>query len=244
MSLSSPLNLQDVVVAFDLDGTLVETAPDLLGVLNQMLAEDGLAPVDLTAARVLVGRGAGVMLERGFAASGVHLTEARRASLIDRFIVLYQGRIAQESRPYAGVEQALDRLIAQGARLVVCTNKRTSLSLQLLEELRLLSRFVAVIGADLAPVPKPDPSHVLQALEAAGDQPVPALPARAVMVGDSINDVASAKAAGVASIVVPFGYTEIPAHDLGADLLIDHYDKLVEAVETLMRRGMTAARAQ
>lgn len=223
--------LAGAVIAFDLDGTLVETAPDLLGTLNQIMVEEGLSPVSLEDGRVYIGQGAMAMLRKGFDQAGRHLTEETAAVLFPRFIEIYSARIADESRPYPGLEAALDGLQARGAKLVVCTNKRTTLSVSLLQKLGLLDRFEAVIGADLAPKQKPDASHVIAAVEAAGGSP-----ARAVMVGDSLNDVASARAAGVPSIVFPFGYTEIPAHDLGADRFIHHYDELIDAVEALLQR--------
>ena len=223
--------LAGAVIAFDLDGTLVETAPDLLGTLNQIMVEEGLSPVSLEDGRVYIGQGAMARLRKGFDQAGRHLTDETAAVLFPRFIEIYSARIADESRPYPGLEAALDGLQARGAKLVVCTNKRTTLSVSLLQKLGLLDRFEAVIGADLAPKQKPDASHVIAAVEAAGGSP-----ARAVMVGDSLNDVASARAAGVPSIVFPFGYTEIPARDLGADRFIHHYDELIDAVEALLQR--------
>ena len=222
--------LEGAVIAFDLDGTLVETAPDLLGALNGVLAEEDLAPLPAEGARHLIGRGARALLVRGFEASGRTLDEAAATPLVFRFIEIYRSRIALESRPYPGCVEALDTLRAQGARLVVCTNKLTSLSTELLDALALSDRFIAIIGADAAPAPKPDPQHVLHAIAAGGG-----MRERAVMVGDSLNDVASARAAGVASIVFPFGYTDIPAAELGADRLIGHYDELVGTVQTLLQ---------
>ena len=234
MALNTPLN--GATIAFDLDGTLVDTAPDLIGALNAVLNEAGLASVTLSDARHLVGRGARMMLTRGFAESGRVLQEADAAPLVERFITVYRDRIADESLPYPGCVDALDALRGLGAKLVVCTNKRTELSIALLDALTLRDRFEAVIGADAAPSPKPDPSHVLHAIAAAGG-----VPSRAVMVGDSANDVDSAKAAGVPTIVFPFGYTETPAHALGADRLIDHYDALIDAVQSLLQHPSGSA---
>jgi phosphoglycolate phosphatase len=222
--------LDGATIAFDLDGTLVDTAPDLIGALNRVLTAEGLAPVTLSDARHLVGRGAKMMLMRGFAEHGRVLAEADAAPLVERFIDVYRTRIADESLPFPGCVAALDDLRALGARLVVCTNKRTDLSIALLDALSLRDRFEAVIGADSAPAPKPDPRHVLHAIDAAGG-----VAAHAVMVGDSANDVDAARAAGVPTIVFPFGYTETPAHALGADRLIDHYDALVDTVQSLLQ---------
>ena len=217
------------MIAFDLDGTLVHTAPDLMGTLNAVLAEEGLPPLALEMAPLLVGRGAKVMLERGFAAAGEPLHEPDAARLFDRFIAVYLGRIADESRPYAGVIDALNELEAEGAILAVCTNKRTDLSLALLDALDLTSRFKVIVGADLAPRPKPDASHLLHTIELAGGDP-----ARALMVGDSINDVLAARNAGVPVVLVSFGYTDIPPADMDSDALIDRFDELYDVVMRLV----------
>jgi phosphoglycolate phosphatase len=217
--------LDGVVVAFDLDGTLVDTAPDLMGTLNTVLGEEGLPPLAYETAPLLVGRGAKVMLERGFAADGHPLEEPAASRLFARFIEVYLGRIADHSRPFPGVIDALNELEAQGAILAICTNKRTDLSLALLDKLDLTQRFKAIVGADLAPRPKPDASHLLHTIALAGGDPK-----RAVMVGDSINDVLAARNAEVPVAVVTFGYTDIPAQDLGGDVLIDRFDELYQAV--------------
>jgi phosphoglycolate phosphatase len=210
-----------VTIAFDLDGTLVDTAPDLIGALNTLLVQETLPELTLASARVMVGKGARALIERGFAAAGAPLDAETTPALVDRFIALYLDRIADESRPFEGVEAALDQLAGAGAALCVCTNKRTDLSVALLDALNLTSRFAAVTGADGSPSPKPDPRHVFAAIAAAGGRKD-----RALMVGDSINDIAAARAAAVPSVVVSFGYTEIPPAELGADYLIEHFDAL------------------
>jgi phosphoglycolate phosphatase len=225
LSASPARRLDGVVIAFDLDGTLVDTAPDLMGTLNTVLGEEGLPPLAYETAPLLVGRGAKVMLERGFAADGRPLEEPDTSRLFARFIEVYLGRIADHSAPFEGVIASLDALEAQGAILAICTNKRTDLSLALLDKLDLTKRFKAIVGADLAPRAKPDASHLLHTIELAGG-----LPTRAVMVGDSINDVLAAKNAGVPVVVVSFGYTDVPARDLGGDVLIDRFDELYDAV--------------
>jgi phosphoglycolate phosphatase len=199
-----------------------------------VLGELGLPQTPLASARALVGRGARKMIENGFAAAGRPLDQAEVGGLVARFIEAYAGRIASESRPYPGLIEALDDLQAAGAILCVCTNKRSDLSLTLLDALQLTHRFAAVIGADRAPRPKPDPSHVLAAIAAAGGDP-----AFALMVGDSSNDVDSAKAANVPVIAVTFGYTDTPARELGADAVIDRFDEL----PTVARRLLVATRA-
>ena len=140
--------LKDAVIAFDLDGTLVDTAPDLIGALNAVLEEERLPSVPPDSARYLVGRGARALLQRGFAMAERPWETAVEKRLVERFVDLYLARITQESRPFPGLEAALDALDAEGAKLVVCTNKRTDLSLALLQGLGLSRRFGAVVGAD------------------------------------------------------------------------------------------------
>ena len=223
------MDLTGVTIAFDLDGTLVDTAPDLIGALNVVLGERRLPPMPIEATRVLVGRGARTLISRGFAAAGEPLDEAEVGGLTSRFIEVYRARIASESRPFPGVEAALDALARTGARLCVCTNKRTDLSIELLDALQLTAHFAAVVGADLAPARKPDPSHFIAAVQTAGGDP-----ARAVMVGDSSNDVDSAKGAGAPVVVVSFGYTEAAPDQLGADRVIDDFGQLAAAISEVL----------
>jgi phosphoglycolate phosphatase len=228
MSLA-PESLAGAVVAFDLDGTLVDSAPDLIGSLNVVLHEKRLPTLSLKQARVMVGRGARAMIEQGFAAAGEPLDPGETSALVRRFIAIYRERIAFESRPFEGVETALADLAGAGARLCVCTNKFTDLSVALLDALDLSRHFAAVIGPDLSPAPKPDPRHLITAVEAAGGDA-----RRAVMVGDSAADVGAARAAGVPSIVVSFGYTEIAPAELGGDWLIEHFSELPPLVARLL----------
>ena len=225
-------SLAGLTIAFDLDGTLVDTAPDLVGTLNQVLHEQKLPELSMNAARVMIGRGARALIEQGFAAAGEVLDAEHASRLFDRFIDIYLGRIAQQSRPFDGVLEALDVLEAAGAKLVVCTNKRTDLSLALLDALDMTRRFGAVVGADLAPAPKPDARHLWTAIAAVGGAND-----RAMMVGDSASDIGAARAAGVPSVVVSFGYTEIAPAALGADYLIDHFAELAPLAARLFAAG-------
>jgi phosphoglycolate phosphatase len=222
--------LAGAVIAFDLDGTLVDTAPDLVGALNAVLAEQGLAPLGFEKARSMVGRGAKALIEQGYAATGLPLSPDTSTDLVQRFIALYRARIADESRAFPGVVVTLEALAAEGATLVVCTNKRTDLSVALLDALDLSRHFAAVVGADAAPAAKPDARHLICAVEAAGGTI-----GRALMVGDSITDVGAAKNAGVPVVVTTFGYTDIAPADLGADALIDHFHELPAAAEALLK---------
>jgi phosphoglycolate phosphatase len=221
--------LAGATIAFDLDGTLVDTAPDLIGTLNVLLGEEGLAPLPLEEARPFIGRGARWMIERGFTAAGATLAAERIPDLFDRFIVRYLAHIADESRPFPGVVAALNAMQAAGAKLCVCTNKRTDLSVALLDALDLTRHFDAVIGADLAPAIKPDPRHLTTAIAAVGGSLE-----RAILVGDAATDAGAARAAGAGLILVSFGYTEIPAHELAPDILIHHFDELPVACVRLL----------
>lgn len=214
-------SLAGAAIVFDLDGTLVDTAPDLVGAVNVLLEQHRLPTLPFDLARVMIGRGARALIEQGFAAAGQPLSGDEAVNLTARFIDIYRGMIANESRLFDGVEATLDELAAAGVALGVCTNKRTDLSVELLDALGLTHRFAAVIGADKAPAPKPDGRHVITAIEAAGG-----LVGRSIMVGDSASDVGSARNAGVPSVVVSFGYTEIAAAALGGDYLIDHFAEL------------------
>ena len=224
--------LEGWTVAFDLDGTLVDTAPDLIGALNLCLADEGLAPVPLASARHLVGRGARFLIERGFAAGGVALDPERAQRLFEQFLAVYRGRIAEESRPFPGCLEALDALAADGATLAVCTNKHTDLSLALLNALGLTGRFATVVGADLVPIGKPDPASLLLTVERAGGDR-----RRAILVGDAATDTGAARNAGVPSVVVDWGYTETPAAELGGDTLISAFSELPAAVRHLAVAG-------
>jgi phosphoglycolate phosphatase len=225
------------VIAFDLDGTLVDTAPDLIGTLNYILAEHGHDGLPLETARSIVGHGARAMLARGFAAAGETPAPAEMDRLFEHFIELYVGRIAMASRPFPGAIEALDELDAAGARLAVCTNKRTDLSLALLDALDLTRRFAAIVGPDLAGAYKPDPAHLAYTVEAAGGRLDHAL-----MVGDATTDTGAARAAGVPVVAVSFGYNDVPLAELGADALIDHFGELPATARRLLARPGAAIR--
>ncbi|WP_298745939.1 HAD hydrolase-like protein [uncultured Brevundimonas sp.] len=224
-------DLTGVTIVFDLDGTLVDSAPDLMATLNRMLALHDLPQVPFSSARHLVGHGARALLEHGFAEAGATWDEARSPELFDAFIADYRNHIADQTRPFPGVVEALDRLAARGAVLCVATNKRTDLSRALIAALDLGRHFAAVVGPDAVSARKPDGAHLREAvLKAGGD------PARAVMVGDSATDTGAARNVPMPCIVVSFGYTEIAPADLGGDLVIDAFSELEAALDRLIRR--------
>jgi len=217
-----------LTVVFDLDGTLVESAPDLVDALTVTLAEEGVAPLPFEQARDLIGAGARALVERGLKVAGHQVTPERLNELHAFFLDHYAAHIAAKTLPYPGCEAALDRLAARGATLAVCTNKVERLATQLLDELGMTARFAAIVGGDTFGVGKPDPTSLLGAIERAGGDP-----ARAIMVGDSAADVGAARAAGAPVVVATFGYTMTPPRELGGDALIDHFDELEGAIGAL-----------
>jgi phosphoglycolate phosphatase len=212
-------------VAFDLDGTLVDTGPDLTASLNHALVALGRPPVPEASVRVMVGHGARKLLERGLAASG----EATPA-LIDEgfplFLDYYADHICDHSVPFAGIERAMDALSDGGVRLAVCTNKPEALTLLLLDALGWRGRFAAVVGGDSLPQRKPDPAPLYAAIERAGG-------GTAAYVGDSSTDTDTARAAGIPCVAVTFGFADRPHDELGAAALIDHFDQLIPTLQRL-----------
>jgi phosphoglycolate phosphatase len=215
-------------IVFDLDGTLVDTAGDLVATLNTILARERVPTVDFDAAVAMVGSGARVMLQSGFAASGHSLTPEKLEALFEDFLALYDEHLVDTSRPYPGVEAALDRFTADGWRLAVCTNKTCRPALKMLRLLGLADRFAAITGQDTFSFRKPDPRHLTETVRRAGGEA-----AHAVMVGDTATDVDTAIAAGIPVVAVTFGYSAIPVTELGATVLIDHFDELFDAAANL-----------
>ncbi len=209
-------------VVFDLDGTLVDTAPDILAYLNEMLAEFGRPPLHAEAVRDMIGDGILSLMTRGLNASGGMPPDLDLDELFNRFLVRYTADPARLSRPFEGAIEVLDRLQAEGVKLGVCTNKPQCPTDSLLASLGLAPYFGAVLGGDAMPRKKPDPSHLLAVL---GQLGVPA--GGALLVGDSETDLKTARAANIPVILVSFGYTKIPACQLGADHVIDHFDELI-----------------
>ena len=218
------------IVVFDLDGTLVDTAPDLISALNHVLEREGLAPVPLKSARNMIGAGARKLIERGLEVDGRAVSVADIDRLTRDFIDYYAEHIADASRPFDGLEAALDDLQAQGYRFAVCTNKLEWLSKRLLDALGLSPRFAAICGADTFGVSKPDPAILQQTVARAGAQL-----SGAIMVGDAGPDVGVARRAGIPVIGVEFGYTDVPIAELKPDLLIGHFSELPAAVGSLAR---------
>jgi phosphoglycolate phosphatase len=215
-------------IVFDLDGTLVDTAPDLVETLNVIFAREGLPAVPYETARNLIGGGARAMIARGIEAEGLVFPSAKLEQMFYDFIAYYSEHIADHSQPFPGLVDALDTLSDAGWRFAVCTNKIERLSVELLKRLGLADRFAAICGQDTFGVQKPDPEVLHRTIAAAGGKPQ-----GAIMIGDSLTDVRTARGAGVPIIAVDFGYTETPAAEFGADRIISGFAQLPAAISGL-----------
>ena len=219
-------------IVFDLDGTLVDTAPDLIDTLNIILGREGMPPVPYEQGRVSIGGGARAMITRGLAAEGRQVSPAELDKMFTDFIAHYSAHIADRSRPFPGVERVLEALGNGEFILAVCTNKLEGLSRQLLDTLGLSRHFAAICGQDTFAVQKPDPIILRRTIETAGGDAK-----TAIMVGDSATDVLTARAAGVPVIGVDFGYTEKPISEFGPDCVISHFDELQALIGSMTRRA-------
>jgi len=226
-------------ILFDLDGTLVDTAPDLLGALNHVLTGMALAPVTLDTVAGMIGNGARAMIEAGLRHQGAVLTATEMDAAFDQFIAHYVAHIAVSSRPFDGAVEALEILRAEGARLAVCTNKRQDLSVRLIAELGLSGHFDVIFGADRATNRKPHADHVFEALADAGGDP-----ACAIFVGDSRTDERAARNAGLPFVFVTFGYEAEPAEAIAADVTIGHFAQLVPALSGLKDQAVASPRGR
>lgn len=217
-------------VVFDLDGTLVDTAPDIIAYLNEMLVELGRPGLDSDTVRPMIGDGVRSLMIRGLDASGGVPDDLDIDALFERYLQRYTDNPVRQSRPYDGVIGTLDTLKAAGIKMGVCTNKPQRPTDRLLARLGLDRYFCVVMGGDALPIKKPDPGHLLGVLERLNVNP-----ARAALVGDSATDLKTARAAGTPCVLVSFGYTAAPAKDLGADHVIDHFADLIPVLENHAR---------
>jgi len=215
-------------ILFDLDGTLVDTAPDLAAALDHALTSQGRPTVGLDAVRSMVGDGAVALVQRGLIATGGIVSEQQFKAAVDAFFVYYAANLVATSQPFPGVVACLEALRRDGYKLAVCTNKAEAFTFPLLDQLQLTPFFDAIVGGDTFPVKKPDPGHITGTLGRIGGEI-----SWAAMVGDSSNDINAAKAAKLPNVAVSFGYTRIPAAELGADRLIHHFDDLRAALDSL-----------
>lgn len=222
--------MKGLTVVFDLDGTLVDTAPDLAAATSHVLEQLSLAPVNAQEILPFVGRGALAMIDNAVRAHGSKLTEHERDRLFQDFMVYYSAHIADHSRPYNGTVAALNRLLECGATLAVCTNKLEGHARQVLTALGLTNYFAAITGGDSFDFRKPHPKHLTGTITMAGG-----IAARAIMVGDSETDILAAQAARVPVIAVSFGYSDVPVATLSPDAVIDRYEDLADAIHSLTR---------
>jgi phosphoglycolate phosphatase len=218
------------IAVFDLDGTLADTAHDLVATLNVILGQEGIPPLPVEKAGDMISAGGRGLLQRGFEAADREPTPALIEELYGRFLAHYGENLCIKTRLYPGALGALDRLKRESFRLAICTNKMEAHSVKLLRALGVAHRFATICGRDTFPWFKPDSRHLTMTIErASGD------PGRAIMVGDSYSDVAAAKGASIPVICVSFGYPDRPIREHGPDLVIDHFDELYAAVRRFVR---------
>ena len=215
-------------IVFDLDGTLIDTAPDLVDTLNVVFAREGWPPVPYETARNTIGGGAKMMIARGIAAEGIAVAPAKLDQLFADFIAHYTEHLADRSRPFPGLTDALDVLASGGCRFAVCTNKLERLSVLLLKQLKLADRFAAICGQDTFGIQKPDPEVLRRTVTAAGGSLT-----HAIMIGDSVTDIRTARAAGIPVIAVDFGYSDRPVSEYGPDRIISHFAQLRSAIAAI-----------
>lgn len=213
------------IIVFDLDGTLVDTAPDLLASLNHCLGLAGLRQANPAELRRFVGMGGRVMIERAFAAQQRPLDQQQLDDLLAAFLDHYAGGMPGDSRPFAGALDAVDRFAAAGYVAAICTNKYEQLSRALIASLGLSDRFAAICGSDTFAFRKPDPRHLLETIARAGGNRD-----RAIMIGDSRTDIDTAKAAGIPVVAVDFGYTDQHVSTFEPSRVISHFDELTPAL--------------
>jgi len=215
-------------IVFDLDGTLIDTAPDLINTLNVIFAREGLPPVPYEAARNAIGGGARAMIARGIEAEGRAFSTQKLDQMFADFIAHYSDHVADRSRPFPGLVDALDALTARGCQFAVCTNKLEQLSVLLLGQLNLADRFAAICGQDTFGIQKPDPEILRRTVAAARGTMQ-----HTIMIGDSNTDIRTARAAGVPVVAVDFGYSDRPVAEFGPDRIISHFDQLPAAIAAI-----------
>lgn len=219
-------------VVYDLDGTLIDSARDMQLAVSNVLADHGLPPVTEDDLREFMGQGSKVTMGRAFAKHGRTLDDRALSAVTAEFVRYYEADPISHTTAFAGVPEVVARFDRMGLRQGVCTNKFEKPSRIILEHLKLMPPISDVAGADSFPVRKPDPRHILMLLDRMGGDP-----RRAVMIGDSTHDAEAARAAGIPSVLVSWGYTLKPAHELGADAVIDRFDALPTALEKLAAAG-------
>jgi len=214
------------LLVFDLDGTLVDSAPDLHAALNQMLRERGRPALPLPQVKRMIGDGVPALVARALAASGADPADA--AGALPRFLELYEANATRLSRPYPKVLETLASLRQRGYRTSICTNKPQRATIAVVEGLGLGELFDGIAGGDRFPVRKPDPGHLLGLIGELGGRTE-----ASAMIGDSENDAAVARAAGVPLVLMRYGYARVDPASLAADALLDHFSELPRALARL-----------
>ncbi len=218
------------LIIFDLDGTLADTAPDLIATLNRITAQFDLPPMAETNLGNLIGQGARAMIARTFEINNLAIDERQLDELFDQFLADYAANIAVKTRLFDGALEVITDLRQSGDLLAVCTNKTEALARLLLEQLGIAQNFSAITGGNSFTFKKPDGRHILETIKIAGGEPT-----SSIMVGDSSADIQAAKNAGIRSIAVTFGYSDQPAESLGADVVISAFDELHTAIDHLLK---------
>lgn len=211
------------IVGFDLDGTLFDTSGDLAAAVNYAIGTIGRPPFPVAAIHPFVGKGAKVMLQRALDASGGY-DEETLATLLPILLDYYEQNLAIHSIPYPGLLTAMDALTDAGVKLAICTNKAERFTIPLMHQIGLSDRFAAIVGGDTVGVAKPDPAPIHEMIARAGG-------GRTIFIGDTINDIAGAKNAGIANVAVGFGFLDGPVENLEADAVIHHFDELVPLLQ-------------
>lgn len=224
-----PRDLNGLTLAFDLDGTLIDTAPDLVATAQDVLARNGLDPVAPEILLPEISFGSRRMMERALETLDADRASTRLDRLFDEFLEIYVANISRHSTPFQHVLDVIERAQSDGARVVVCTNKRENLARMLFDDLGITGRFAWIAGRDTYAYCKPDPRHLTHAITDGGGDPH-----RAIMIGDSDTDVKTAKAARIPVIGVTFGYTAIPVTDLDCDAVISDYAQFDDALEGIL----------
>ena len=217
------------IIVYDLDGTLADTAADLMGALNAVLTHEGLAPLPVENAGSMLGAGGRALIERGFAAGGRELTPLKLEALFGDFLAHYNTHIDEHTRLYPGVEDTLGAFAREGWLQAICTNKMEGSAKLLMEKLGIAQRFAFICGQDTFGVGKPNPKPLIGTIAAAGG-----VSGSAIAVGDSVTDIKTARAAGLPIIAVDYGYTDVPVAELGPDRVISHFSELAAACAALL----------
>ncbi|WP_299380772.1 HAD-IA family hydrolase [uncultured Kiloniella sp.] len=216
------------VLVFDLDGTLIESAPDLALSLQILLKSEGRREPDLMEVKSMIGDGATKLVERGYAATGSALSEQELKEKVKKFLEIYSDNLIVETHLYDNCRTVLESLKAQGWKLLICTNKPIAPTIEIMNEFNLHNIFDKAVGGDSYSVKKPDPAHVLNLLNESGVSA-----AQAIMIGDGVNDVLVAKNAGIPSILFTHGYGTEAAKAQNPDVIIDAFSELEDAINRL-----------